>query len=116
MRIQTAMERKKTKIRTHIALRGGIRLSVNRSLRHISAQVFNKSGDKVLAAASSQEKDIRAKNLGNNIELAKLIGGLIAQRALQTGLKVVAFDRSGYKFHGRVKALADAARASGLEF
>ena len=91
------------------------RLSVNRTPRHIYAQIISASGDKVLATASTLDKDLRNGKTGN-IEAAKAVGTLIAERAKAAGVSEVAFDRSGYKFHGRVKALADAARESGLEF
>lgn len=94
------------------------RLSVHRTSQHIYAQIvqFGKS-DVVLAAASTLEKSVRelTNNLGSNISAATVVGKLIAERALKLGISnKVAFDRSGYKYHGRVKALADAARANGL--
>ncbi|MEC8075068.1 MAG: 50S ribosomal protein L18 [Pseudomonadota bacterium] len=91
------------------------RLSVYRSPRHIYAQVISEDGSSVKAAASTLEKDLRAGSTGN-IEGAAKVGALIAERAKAAGLSRVAFDRSGYKYHGRIKALADAARDGGLEF
>ena len=94
---------------------GAIRLSVHRTPRHIYAQVIDADGDKVLAAASTVEKDLRGEATGN-VEAAKKVGALVAERAKAAGVTKVAFDRSGFKYHGRVKALADAAREGGLEF
>lgn len=91
------------------------RLCVHRTPRHIYAQVIAPSGDQVVATASTVEKDLREKATGN-VEAAKAVGALIAERAKNAGITSVAFDRSGFKYHGRVKALADAARESGLEF
>ena len=91
------------------------RLSVYRSPRHIYAQVISASGDQILASASTVEKDLRGGATGN-VDAAGKIGTLIAERAKAAGVEKVAFDRSGYAYHGRVKALADAARAGGLDF
>tara|TARA_B110000971_G_scaffold4827_2_gene4833 strand:- start:8792 stop:9142 length:351 start_codon:yes stop_codon:yes gene_type:complete len=91
------------------------RLSVYRSPRHIYAQVISASGDQILASASTVEKDLRGGATGN-VDAASKIGSLIAERAKAAGVEKVAFDRSGYAYHGRVKALADAARAGGLDF
>ena len=91
------------------------RLSVYRSPRHIYAQVISASGDQILASASTVEKDLRGGTTGN-VDAASKIGTLIAERAKAAGVEKVAFDRSGYAYHGRVKALADAARAGGLDF
>lgn len=89
------------------------RLAVFRSVKHIYAQVIDDAHGRTLAAASSNEKD--AKN-GGNVSGAKSVGKLVAERAKDKGIKAVVFDRGGYLYHGRVKALADAARAAGLEF
>ncbi len=86
-----------------------------RSLRHIYAQVIAPEGNKVLASASTLDKALRSGSTGNT-EAAAAVGKLIAERAQAAGVAKVAFDRSGFKYHGRVKALADAARESGLEF
>lgn len=91
------------------------RLTVHRSSQHMYAQVIAPEGDKVLAAASTVEKELRAEAT-SNVEAAKKVGVLVAERAKAAGITKVAFDRSGYKYHGRVKALADAAREAGLEF
>lgn len=98
-----------------------VRLSVHRTPRHIYAQIFEPQGgngsDKVLATASTLQKDVRGglKTTGN-IEAARAVGRAIAERAKALGLGKVAFDRSGFKYHGRIKALADAAREAGLKF
>ena len=94
---------------------GANRLSVYRSSQHIYAQVLSPAGDKVLASASTVEAALRSSATGN-VEAAKAVGKLIAERAQAAGVASVAFDRSGFKFHGRVKALADAAREAGLQF
>lgn len=91
------------------------RLCVFRSPRHIYAQVISPEGDKVLASASTVEKDNRAGATGN-VDAAGKVGKMIAERAKAVGIESVAFDRSGYAYHGRVKALADAAREGGLQF
>ncbi len=91
------------------------RLSVHRTPRHIYAQVIAPAGDRVLASASTLDSDLRGGATGN-IDAAAAVGKLVAERARAAGIEKVAFDRSGYKYHGRVKALADAARESGLEF
>ena len=92
---------------------GATRLCVTRTPRHIYAQVISADGAKVLAAASTVEKDLREAT-GGNIAAAEKVGALIAQRATEAGVTEVAFDRAGYQYHGRVKALADAAREGGL--
>ena len=93
------------------------RLTVHRSLNHIYAQIISPCGSKVLASASTVEKDAKAKlKHGGNKEAATVVGQLIAKRSIEAGVKQVAFDRSGYQYHGRVKALADAAREGGIEF
>ena len=94
---------------------GAVRLCVNRTPRHIYAQIISADGATVIASASTVEKDLRAGSTGN-VEAAKKVGALIADRAKAAGVSQVAFDRSGYKYHGRVQALADAAREGGLEF
>lgn len=94
---------------------GATRLSVTRTPRHIYAQVISADGGSVLAQASTLEKDLRGEKTGN-AEAAAKVGALVADRAKQAGVTEVAFDRSGYKYHGRIKALADAAREGGLEF
>lgn len=91
------------------------RLCVFRSPRHIYAQVISPEGDKVLASASTVEKDNRTGATGN-VDAAGKVGKMIAERAKAIGVESVAFDRSGYAYHGRIKALADAAREGGLQF
>jgi large subunit ribosomal protein L18 len=90
------------------------RLAVFRSLNHIYAQVIDDAQGHTLVAAGSTEKDLRGK--GGNVDGAKQIGKLVAERAKEKGITKVVFDRGGYLYHGRVKALADAAREAGLEF
>ena len=93
------------------------RLVVNRTPRHIYAQVISVDGGKVLAQASTIDKAVRSEvKYSGNVDAAEIVGTLVAERALKAGVTKVAFDRSGYKFHGRVKALAEAARAKGLQF
>lgn len=92
------------------------RMCVFRSSRHISVQVVDDSCGKTIASASTYEKDFRASNKqGGNVEAAAVIGKVIAERALAAGVTAVAFDRKGYQYHGRVQALADAARDAGLD-
>jgi large subunit ribosomal protein L18 len=91
------------------------RLSVHRTPRHIYAQIIAPAGDRVLACASTLDSELRGGKTGN-IEAAAAVGKLVAERAKAVGIDAVAFDRGGYKYHGRVKALADAARESGLNF
>ena len=93
---------------------GTVRLSVNRTPRHIYAQIIAADGSEILAQASTLEASLRGGATGN-VATAEKIGKLIAERAKEAGITTVAFDRSGFKYHGRVKALADAARAGGLE-
>jgi len=109
--------RRSRRTRAKIAELKAVRLTVNRSNTHIYAQVIDATGSKVIASASSADKTLRAdvKN-GGNVKAAALIGKAVAERALKAGVQAVAFDRSGYRYHGRVKALADAAREAGLKF
>ena len=92
------------------------RLSVFRSSKHIYAQIIDDSEGLTLVSASSVEKSMKSMKTGADIQAASKIGGLVAERALKKGLKSVVFDRGGYRYHGRVKALADAARTAGLKF
>lgn len=94
---------------------GATRLCVNRTPRHIYAQIIDVDGDRVVASASTLEKELRSGSTGN-AEAAAVVGKLVAERAVAAGVSKVAFDRSGFKYHGRIKALADAARDAGLEF
>ena len=109
--------RRARKTRAHIRELGGHRLTVHRTPRHIYAQVVTADGARTVVAASSLEKAIRSQlQSTGNVEAAKLVGKAVAAKAREAGLKTVAFDRSGFRFHGRVKALAEAARESGLQF
>mgnify|MGYP000871697306 CR=1 FL=1 len=92
------------------------RLNIYRSLKHIHAQIIDDERGVTLAAASTLDPAIRDSVKGANMECAKKVGELIAKKALEEGVKKVTFDRAGYKYHGRVKALADAAREAGLDF
>lgn len=109
--------RRARKTRAKIAELKVTRLSVHRTNTHIYAQIIAETGDKVIVSASTVEADVR-KNIknGGNVEAAAAIGKLIAEKAIKAGVTSVAFDRSGYKYHGRIKALADAARENGLSF
>ena len=115
-KIESRVRRAKA-TRAKIRLQRTVRLTVHRSNAHIYAQVIDATGSKVLASASTAEKEVRAslKN-GGNVSAAAEIGKRIAERAKQAGVEQVAFDRSGYRYHGRVKALAEAAREAGLKF
>lgn len=109
--------RRARKTRAKIAKQQVTRLSVHRTNLHIYAQIIAETGDKVLASASTVEADVRKKvKNGGNVEAAAVIGKLIAEKAKKAGITSVAFDRSGNKYHGRIKALADAARENGLTF
>jgi large subunit ribosomal protein L18 len=117
MNKKEARARRSRKTRIRIAEQRANRLVVSRSNCHIYAQIIAPTGDKVLASASTVEVDVRKdlKN-GGNKSAAAAIGKRIADKAKALGIEAVAFDRSGYKYHGRVKALADAAREGGLKF
>ena len=109
--------RRATRARAKIRETGSARLTVHRTPQHIYAQITTPDGAKVLAAASTvQEKVAKGLKGTGNVEAAKAVGKAIAERAKAAGVEQVAFDRSGFKFHGRVKALADAAREHGLKF
>jgi len=109
--------RRALKTRARIRDQGAARLSVHRTPQHIYAQVTDASGATVLAAASTLQETVRKGLKGTgNVDAAKTVGRVIAERAKAAGVTKVAFDRSGFQFHGRVKALADAAREAGLEF
>ncbi len=120
--MKTARERfnrraERTRIRLKKLSDGRPRLSVARSHKNISAQIIDDEKGVTLTAASTLEKDLReALKTGADTEAAAKIGALIAERAKQEGIETVVFDRGGYRFHGRVKALADAAREGGLKF
>ena len=109
--------RRAAKTRVRIRELGVARLTVHRSSQHIYAQVIDGAGGKVLAAASTVQKALSKDLKGTgNVEAAKAVGRTIAEKAKAAGVTKVAFDRSGFQYHGRVKALADAAREGGLEF
>ena len=117
MRKKTARLRRAVKSRMRIKAQGMNRLCIFRTPRHIYAQVIGASGAEVLASASTLDQEVRGKikNSGNK-EAAGVVGQMVAERALKAGITTVAFDRSGFKFHGRIKALADAAREQGMRF
>jgi large subunit ribosomal protein L18 len=117
------MEKKVARLRRALRSRSTIkklavvRLSVHRSNQHIYAQIIAQTGDRVLASASTLDPEVKDKlKNSSNIAAAKAVGNLIAKRALSAGIKKIAFDRSGYRYHGRVKALAEAAREGGMDF
>ena len=112
---KVARLRRAKRTRLNIRESGQIRLSVHRTPRHIYAQITSAAGDQVLVAASTVEKDLRGGATGNADAAAK-VGEMIPKRAKEAGIERVAFDRSGFRYHGRIKALADAARENGLEF
>ena len=101
--------------RAKLRTQGINRLSVHRTPRHIYAQVLTPAGDKVIASASTLDSALRGGTTGN-IDAAAAVGKLVAERTKQAGIEKVAFDRSGYQYHGRVAALANAAREGGLDF
>lgn len=131
---KTARLRRARKVRARIARLGALRLSVHRTPRHFYAQLFDASGCKVLVAASTLDPQVRkqlksgdgggdgdgdgghGKGGGGNVAAAGALGTLLAERAKAAGIERVAFDRSGFRYHGRVKAFAEAARAGGLNF
>ena len=106
--------RRARKSRSNIKNQESPRLTVYRSSQHFYAQIFDSLGSKVIVSASTVEKDMNLKS--NNIDAAMQVGKKVAERALENGVKKVVFDRSGYRYHGRIKALADSAREAGLEF
>ena len=109
--------RRARQTRIRIAEQLAHRLTIYRSNQHIVAQLYSADGTKVLAAASTMEKELRqAIKNGGNADAAKQIGKLVAERAVKAGIVDVAFDRSGHRYHGRIKSLAEAAREAGLKF
>jgi large subunit ribosomal protein L18 len=119
MQITKKDRRQRRAIRTRAKIRelGQPRLTVHRTPRHIYAQVFDAEGAKVLAAASTVQDAVKGSLEGTgNVEAAKAVGRAIAERAKAAGITKVAFDRAGFMYHGRIKALAEAAREGGLEF
>jgi large subunit ribosomal protein L18 len=115
VKVRTQRRKGVTRRAVKTAGAGRPRLSVHRSSKHIYAQVIDDVKGVTLAAASSLEKDQRSKN-GANVDAAKTVGKLVAQRAIEKGVKEVVFDRGAYLYHGRIKALGDAAREGGLKF
>jgi large subunit ribosomal protein L18 len=112
-----ARVRRARQTRIRIRENGAVRLTVHRSNEHIYAQITTAAGDKVLASASTLEKEVRGQvKSGGNRKAAELVGQRIAAKAKEKGIEEVAFDRAGYRYHGRVKALAEAARSGGLKF
>ncbi len=112
-------DRRKARVRRSLRVRAGVRprLSVHRSSKHIYAQVIDDAQGKTLASASTLEKDVKGSlKTGADKAAAAAVGKLLAERAVKAGIKEVVFDRGGYLYHGRVKALADAAREGGLTF
>lgn len=107
--------RRARRARAKIRELGVERLCVNRTPRHIYAQIISADGGRVLVSASTLDKSLREGATGN-VDAAIKVGALLAERAKEAGISQVAFDRSGFKYHGRVKALADAAREGGLKF
>lgn len=119
MSISKNQARRRRALQTRHKIReiGAVRLTVHRTNFHIYAQITSPSGDKVLVTASSAEKEVRSQlKHGANRKAAEMIGSRIAAKAKEKGIDKVAFDRAGYRYHGRVKALAEAARAGGLKF
>jgi len=113
----TSRLRRARQTRIRIRDNGAVRLTVHRTNAHIYAQITSASGDKVLASASSLEKDVRSQlKHGSTRKAAEVVGQRIAVKAKEKGIEKVAFDRAGYRYHGRVKALAEAARSGGLKF
>jgi len=109
--------RRAKRARNRIDRQNVSRLCVFRTPRHIYAQIIAPGGEEVITSASSVDRELKGKlKYGGNVEAAATVGRLLAERALKAGIKSVAFDRSGFKYHGRVKALAEAARENGMEF
>ena len=116
MNKKTSRIRRSRRGRAKIKALGMHRLCVNRTPRHIYAQIIAPSGSEVLVSASSLEKDVKKSiSSGGNVDAAALVGKVIAERAKSAGIERVAFDRSGYRYHGRVQALAESAREHGLK-
>ncbi|PWG62118.1 50S ribosomal protein L18 [Sediminicurvatus halobius] len=114
---KAARLRRARRARAKIRELGTVRLTVHRTPRHTYAQVISADADRTLATASTLEKSVRGDLAsGGNVEAAKAVGRAIAERAAAAGITQVAFDRSGFRYHGRVQALADAAREAGLKF
>ena len=115
LKVTNARRQKRVRLQVRRAANGRLRLSVFRSSKHIYAQVIDDTKGETIAAASSMEKDLRGKT-GADVDAAAAVGKLLAERAVKNGVKEVVFDRGRYLYHGRVKALGDAAREGGLSF
>ncbi len=117
MNTKQSRMRRSRKTRAKIAAVKAIRLAVNRTNTHIYAQIISADGGTILASASSNDKDLRAElSNGGNVNAASVVGKRLAEKAKGLGIEKIAFDRSGFSFHGRIKALAEAARENGLVF
>ena len=117
MNTKQSRMRRSRKTRAKIVAVKAIRLAVNRTNTHIYAQLISADGGTVLASASSNDKDLRSElSNGGNVNAATVVGKRLAEKARDLGIKKIAFDRSGFSFHGRIKALAEAARENGLVF
>lgn len=117
MKKKTARLRRARKTRARIKLTGVNRLCVHRTPRHIYAQIISPCGSKVLVCSSTLDKEVKGQiKYSGNVAAATVVGKVLAERAQKVGIADVAFDRSGFKYHGRIKALADAARAGGMKF
>ena len=116
MNKKTARLRRAQRTRARIRLTGSTRLCVHKTPRHMYAQIIAADGSKVITSASTLDKEVRAQiKYSGNIAAATIVGKILAKRAKKAGVTKVAFDRSGFKYHGRIKALADAAREQGIE-
>lgn len=114
---KAARSRRASKTRNRIRRQGALRLCVFKSPRHFYAQIIDQDQDRVVVSASTTEREMKEKlATGGNIEAAGVLGQRLAQKAILAGVTEVAFDRSGFKYHGRIKAMADAAREGGLKF
>ncbi|TVO62362.1 50S ribosomal protein L18 [Spiribacter vilamensis] len=117
MEKKAARDRRARKARAKMRQLGTVRLTIHRTPRHTYAQIISADASRTLASASTLEKDMRGSLAnGGNVEAAKAVGRAIAERATAAGVTEVAFDRSGFNYHGRVQAIADAAREAGLKF
>ncbi len=117
MKKKTARLRRARHTRAQIRENGSTRLCVHKTPRHMYAQIIAPNGSEVITSASTLDKEVKAQiKYTGNIQAAAVVGKILAERAKKAGVTKVAFDRSGFKYHGRVKALADAAREQGMEF
>lgn len=116
-RLTLQRNRRRFRVRNRVRAAGQLRLSVFRSNKHMYAQIIDDAAGRTLVSASTMEADLRGDGkVGGNTDAAVKVGRTVAERALRQGIKAVAFDRGAYRYHGRVAALADAAREAGLEF